>query len=57
MPIGGLIMVGWFLLVVLTGAGLLVWGWRTGRVADWEQAKYVVLQEREPEPWTGGRKL
>lgn len=34
MPISGWIMVVWFLLVIVAGASLLVWGWRarsTGR--------------------------
>ena len=56
MPISGWIMVGWFLLVIFAGIGLLYWGWRSGRIDDWEEGKYVVLQERRPEPWTGGRR-
>ncbi len=54
MPISGWIMVGWFLAVILAGVGLLYWGWRSGRIEEWEQARYVPLHEHEPEPWPRG---
>ena len=51
MPIGLWAFVGWMLFVVLTGALLLFWGWRSGQFADVEDAKYEMLKDREPEAW------
>ncbi len=47
MPISGWIMFGWFWLVILTGIGLVIWGWRAGQLEGQERAKYVALEERD----------
>ena len=53
MPLGLWIVVGWLALVVLTGVGFLLWGWHSGQFDDIEEAKYRMLEERDPEPWPG----
>jgi cbb3-type cytochrome oxidase maturation protein len=45
------VVVGWMAFVALTGVAFLVWGWRRGQFRDIEEAKYRMLEEREPEPW------
>jgi nitrogen fixation-related uncharacterized protein len=39
------------IFVVGTGITLLIWGWKTGQFKNIEEAKYRMLQDREPEPW------
>jgi cbb3-type cytochrome oxidase maturation protein len=51
MPLGLWVVVGWMLLVALTGVAFLIWGWRKGQFKDVEEAKYKMLEDREPEPW------
>jgi nitrogen fixation-related uncharacterized protein len=51
MPLGMWVVVGWMAFVALTGVAFLVWGWRRGQFHDVEEAKYHMLEEREPEPW------
>jgi cbb3-type cytochrome oxidase maturation protein len=51
MPLGLWLIVGWMILVALTGVAFFIWGWRTGQFRDIEEAKYRMLEEREPEPW------
>ena len=52
LSLGTWIMLGWMLIVVLIGIGFLIWGWRNGQFKDIESAKYRMLEDREPEPWT-----
>jgi cbb3-type cytochrome oxidase maturation protein len=51
MPLGMWVVVGWMAFVALTGVIFLVWGWRRGQFRDVEEAKYRMLEEREPESW------
>ena len=51
MPMGMWVVVGWMAFVALTGIVLMVWGWRRGQFRDIEEAKYRMLEDREPEPW------
>ena len=51
MPLGLWVFLGWMGFVALTGVGFLVWGWKRGQFDDIEEAKYRMLEEREPEPW------
>jgi cbb3-type cytochrome oxidase maturation protein len=55
MPLGLWVVVGWMVFVALTGLVFLVWGWRSGQFRDIEEAKYRMLEEREPEPWPDGK--
>ena len=43
----------WMLFVTLTGVVLLAWGWQTGQFRNIEEAKYRMLEDREPEGWPG----
>ncbi len=53
MPLGLWVVVGWMAFVVLTGIVFLIWGWRRGQFKDIEQAKYDMLEDKEPAPWPG----
>jgi cbb3-type cytochrome oxidase maturation protein len=53
MPLGLWVVLGWMLFVALTGVAFLVWGWRRGQFRDIEEAKYRMLEDREPEDWPG----
>jgi cbb3-type cytochrome oxidase maturation protein len=50
-PLGLWIVVGWMILVSLTGVIFLMWGWKRGQFTDIEEAKYRMLGEKEPVPW------
>jgi cbb3-type cytochrome oxidase maturation protein len=51
MPLGMWMVVGWMVVVALTGVAFLVWGWKSGQFRDIEEAKYRMLEDKEPEPW------
>jgi cbb3-type cytochrome oxidase maturation protein len=51
MPLGMWVVVGWMVFVVLTGIAFLIWGWKSGQFQNVEEAKYRMLEDREPEPW------
>jgi cbb3-type cytochrome oxidase maturation protein len=51
MFLGMWIDVAWMVFVALVGVALLIWGWRRGQFRDVEEAKYRMLEDREPEPW------
>jgi nitrogen fixation-related uncharacterized protein len=53
MPLGLWAFLLWMLFVTLTGVVLLAWGWRTGQFRNIEEAKYRMLEDREPEGWPG----
>jgi cbb3-type cytochrome oxidase maturation protein len=51
MPLGLWVIVGWMVFVSFTGIVFLLWGWKRGQFKDIEEAKYRMLEDREPEPW------
>lgn len=53
MPLGMWAFLLWMIFVTLTGVVLLAWGWRSGQFRNIEEAKYRMLEEREPEGWPG----
>lgn len=53
MPLGLWGVVGWMILVALTGVAFLIWGWKHGQFKDIEEVKYWMLEDHEPEPWPG----
>jgi len=53
MPLGLIFLIGWMAFVVLTGIIFLVYGFMTGQFKDIEEAKYRMLEDREPEDWPG----
>lgn len=54
MPLGMWVVVGGVIIGALTGIGFLVWGWKRGQFRDVEEAKYRMMEDREPEPWPDG---
>lgn len=52
MQLGLWFFVGWMAFVVLTGIIFLIYGIVTGQFKDIEEAKYKMLEEREPQPWS-----
>ncbi len=55
MPLGLWVVVGWMAFVALTGLILIAWGLRTGQFDEVEEAKYRMLEDREPQGWPGRR--
>lgn len=51
MPLGLWVVVGWMLFVDAIAIGLIIWGVQTGQFHDIEEAKYRMLEDREPEAW------
>jgi nitrogen fixation-related uncharacterized protein len=56
MPLGLWLFVGWTILVVSTGIGFFFWAWKGDQFRNVESAKFTMLQDREPEPWTDEEK-
>ncbi len=56
MLLGLWIDVGWMVLVALSAVVLLIWGWRRNQFHDVEEAKYRMLEDKEPESWPNRRK-
>jgi cbb3-type cytochrome oxidase maturation protein len=53
MALGVWVFFGWMVLVAATGVAFLIWGWKSGQFKNVEEAKYRMLEDREPEPWPG----
>jgi cbb3-type cytochrome oxidase maturation protein len=53
MTLGLLGFIGWGIFLTLTAIGLFIWGYKRGQFKDIEEAKYRMLEDREPEPWPG----
>jgi len=53
MTIGLWVVFGWMVLVTISGVVLLIWGFRNGQFRNIEEAKYRMLEDREPAPWPG----
>lgn len=53
MSVGAKLLLFWIGSAAIIGIGLLMWGRRTGQFKDIEEAKYRMLEDREPEPWPG----
>ena len=53
MSIGARLFLFWIGSAAILGIALLIWGWRTGQFRDIEEAKFRMLEDREPEPWPG----
>jgi nitrogen fixation-related uncharacterized protein len=52
MTLGTWVVFGWMLFVAITAIIMLVWGWRRGQFEDIEAAKYTMLEDRDPVPWS-----
>ncbi len=53
MALGVWLILGWMLFVALTGVLMFIWGWKRGQFKNIEEAKYTMLEDREPEAWPG----
>lgn len=51
MPFGLWVVVGWMGLVSLSGLAFIAWGLRSGQFDDIEEAKYRMMEDREPQGW------
>ena len=51
MALGLWVFLGWMVFVVFTGVVFLVWAWKNGQFRNIEEAKYRMLEDREPESW------
>ncbi len=56
MPLGVLMAFGWLAFVVLSLVGLMAWAWKHGQFKNFEEAKYRMLEDHEPEPWPERKK-
>jgi nitrogen fixation-related uncharacterized protein len=56
MALGLWVFLGWMVFVVFTGVVFLVWAWKNGQFRNIEEAKYRMLEDREPEPWPESEK-
>ena len=52
MPFGMWVVVGWMVFVPLTVIGMIIFAWKTGQFKDIEEAKYQMLEDKKPEPWS-----
>jgi nitrogen fixation-related uncharacterized protein len=50
---GARLLIFWIGAAVVIAVVLFVWGWRNGQFKNIEEAKYRMLDDREPEPWPG----
>jgi cbb3-type cytochrome oxidase maturation protein len=51
MALGVWLIVSWMVFMVVIGAVLFAWGWRSGQFRDVESSKVAMLEDRDPEPW------
>ena len=52
-PIYGWLMAGYFWAIIGTGIALAFVGWHRRSGTAEEEGRYVVLRERQPQPWPG----
>ncbi len=53
MPLGMWVVVGWMAFIPLTVISMIIYAWKTGQFKHIEEAKYAMLEDKEPEPWPG----
>lgn len=51
MLLGLWVLIGGMVVVALTGIVFFIWGWENGQFRDIEEAKYRMLEDKDPEPW------
>jgi cbb3-type cytochrome oxidase maturation protein len=53
MPVGARLLLFWIGSAAVIAVVLFIWGRRSGQFRDIEEAKYRMLEDREPAPWPG----
>lgn len=51
MSLGVWFLVGWMAFVALTAVVMLIWGLKRKQFRNIEEAKYTMLEDREPQDW------
>jgi nitrogen fixation-related uncharacterized protein len=51
MSLGTIVLIGGMAVVVISAIAFLIWGISTRQFKNVEEAKYTMLEDREPEPW------
>ena len=51
MSLGVIVLVGGMAVIALSGIVFLIWGILNGQFKNIEEAKYTMLEDKEPEPW------
>jgi hypothetical protein len=51
MPMGMWVVVGWMIFVPFTVIVFIISAWKSGQFKNIEEAKYKMLEDKEPEPW------
>ena len=52
MALGVIVLIAGMGVIVLIAAAFLIWGIKNGQFKNVEEAKYTMLEDKEPEPWT-----
>lgn len=56
MLLGLWVVVGGMVVVGLIGIVFFIWGWKNGQFRDIEEAKYRMLEDKDPEPWPDSKR-
>ncbi len=51
MPKGLWVVVGWMFFMMLAVIFAIIWGLKHHQFDDIEEAKYRMLEDKEPQPW------
>ena len=51
MALGIIVVIGGMIVIALIAVIFLVWGISSGQFKDVEEAKYQMLEDKEPQPW------
>jgi cbb3-type cytochrome oxidase maturation protein len=51
MALGVIVLIVGMAVIALIALGFLIWGIRNKQFKDVEEAKYIMLEDQEPQPW------
>ena len=51
MALGVIVLIAGMAVIVIIALSFLIWGIKTKQFKDVEEAKYSMLEEKEPQPW------
>ncbi len=51
MALGVIVLIAGMAVIVFIAAVFLVWGFRNNQFKNVEEAKYSMLEDKEPQPW------